>query len=255
MSCAGHPSFAPRTWTDCAEGCRFRNAFVTTSLCSPSRASILTGDTLTPMVSGQPDPLSDDLPTFPRLLRDAGYETALIGKWHMGDQQGPRPGFDHWISFRGQGIYHDPILNVDGQTERPGGYMTDLLTKHAVEWLSRERTAPFCLYLSHKAAHAPFEPATRHLGLYRDVAVPTPPTFREPRDGKPGWLQAMGKGLSATAPIRVTVRNYCRTLMQWTTASAACLGAGAAGRWTTRGGLRGRQRVSWASMEAWATSG
>ncbi len=108
--------------------------------------------------------------------------------------------------------------------------MTDLLTKHAVEWLSRERTAPFCLYLSHKAAHAPFEPATRHLGLYRDVAVPTPPTFREPRDGQPGWLQAMGKGLSATAPDTSQRAQLLPHADAVDDSMAACLGAGAAGQ-------------------------
>ena len=151
------------------EGMHLRNAFVTTSLCSPSRASILTGqyahrhgvvDNTTPIPPGTV--------FFPDQLHRAGYATAYIGKWHMGEaaeSDRPRPGFDHWISFRGQGTYVDPTLNVNGRRTRVRGYTTDILVDSALAWLDRRPRGagakPFFLMLSHKATHAEFIPPPR----------------------------------------------------------------------------------------------
>ena len=159
------------------EGIHFSNAFVTTSLCSPSRATLLTGLPMRDhgVVDNNAD-LLESFDTFPQALQRAGYETALIGKWHMGGEDAsPRPGFSHWVSFPGQGFYYPvgrfgqpPLLNVDGEEIAQTGYITDELTDYALSWLTErdEAPEPYMLYLGHKAVHAFFEPAERHLGSY-----------------------------------------------------------------------------------------
>ncbi|MEJ2297180.1 MAG: sulfatase-like hydrolase/transferase, partial [Woeseiaceae bacterium] len=155
-----------------AEGVHFRNAFVTTSLCSPSRASILTGQYMhNHGVVDNNKPPTEGTIYFPQMLQAAGYETAFIGKWHMGEGASgekriddPQPGFDHWVSFRGQGNYA-PVrrdgsayqLNVNGKRVPRKAYITDELTDYALQWLrKRDGDQPFFLYLSHKAVHANF---------------------------------------------------------------------------------------------------
>ncbi|MEM6288703.1 MAG: sulfatase [Bacteroidota bacterium] len=179
-----------------AEGTHLENAFVTTSLCSPSRASILTGQYAhNHGVVDNTSPIPEGTRFFPQDLQAAGYETAYVGKWHMGEvDDAPQPGFDRWVSFRGQGPYFDPLLNIDGTQVPHEGYTTDLLTDYAVAWLDgREGDRPFYLQLSHKAVHAEFSPAPRHAGAYADVSIPYPATFyRTERNtlGKPHWVRA-----------------------------------------------------------------
>src|SRR5215831_9597170 len=167
------------------EGALFRNAFVTTPLCSPSRASFLTG--LYAHAHGIRDNRARDaeshkLVTFPRMLHDAGYETGFVGKFHMGNDDSPRPGFDYWVSFKGQGTYHNPDLNENGKLVPTQGYTTDILSQRAVNFIERRHTRPFFLWLSHKAVHpelvqrddgsiddpngGKFIPAERHKQLY-----------------------------------------------------------------------------------------
>lgn len=180
-----------------AEGAHVRNAFVTTSLCSPSRASILTGQYAHRHgVVDNTSPIPPGTTFFPEHLQRAGWRTAFIGKWHMGeDADDPRPGFDHWVSFRGQGVYVDPVLNVDGERRQVKGYTTDILTDFALEWLGRQSTngrqQPFLLILSHKAVHAEFVPAERHAGRYRDAPIPYPATMANTESNyreKPRWV-------------------------------------------------------------------
>ncbi|MCH8333558.1 sulfatase-like hydrolase/transferase, partial [Candidatus Sumerlaeota bacterium] len=176
-------------------GILFENAFVTTSLCSPSRASILTGQYAHKhQVLNNSTPLQPGTPTFPAELQKAGYETAFIGKWHMGgSSDAPRPGFDHWVSFRGQGVYTDPVFNINGERENREGYITDLLTDYAEEFIRRPRDKPFLLYLSHKAVHSPFTPAERHLDAYKDRDYPRPASMTDTEEnylGKPDWVRA-----------------------------------------------------------------
>lgn len=182
------------------EGAHLRNAFVSTSLCSPSRASILTGQYMHHhrVVDNQrPEP--PGIRFFPEHLRAAGYQTAFFGKWHMGhDSDAPRPGFDHWAGFRGQGDYTDPTLNVNGQRRTFPGYSTDVLTDLALEWLGKKRDKPFLLYLSFKAPHFPFEPAPRHKGRYDKFPVPYPPTMANTEENyatQPRWVRERRYGI------------------------------------------------------------
>jgi N-acetylglucosamine-6-sulfatase len=183
-------------------GAHVLNAFVTTSLCSPSRASILTGQYAHRHgVVDNTSPVPPGTVFFPQRLRKAGYRTAYIGKWHMGETEAddtPRPGFDHWISFPGQGVYQDPVLNVNGARGRAKGYTTDVLTDSALAWLKRRDSArPFFLYLSHKATHAEFIPPKRYQGRYAGAKIPYPPTMANTEGnyrGKPRWVREQRYG-------------------------------------------------------------
>jgi N-acetylglucosamine-6-sulfatase len=213
------------------EGAWFQNAFVTTSLCSPSRASILTGSyshVHTIVDNEAPEP--PGLIYFPQYLQKAGYQTSFFGKWHMGNEDdSPRPGFDHWESFKGQGVYYNPSLNIDGKrvAYTDSTYITDLLTDHALSWLkNRDKSKPFFLYLSHKAVHAPFEPARRHEGMYKNPGYPLPPTFYQTLNddykklGWPEWVKQQRYSWHGVdymyhthISIDELVRAYCETLM------------------------------------------
>ena len=181
-----------------AGGAHVRNAFVTTSLCSPSRASILTGRYAhRHQIVDNTSPIPEGTVFFPQQLQEAGYRTAYVGKWHMGEVDDlPQPGFDHWVSFRGQGVYYDPTLNINGERQTFEGYTSDVLTDQALAWLDQQRREspdqPFFLYLAHKAVHAEFEPAERHRGSYADEMIPAPPTMaltEANARGKPRWVQ------------------------------------------------------------------
>lgn len=213
------------------EGAWFKNAFVTTSLCSPSRASILTGaysHVHTIVDNNAPEP--PNLTYFPQYLQKAGYQTAFFGKWHMGnDDDFPRPGFNHWESFKGQGVYYNPTLNIDGKrvTYSDSTYITDLLTEHALGWLkNRDKSKPFFLYLSHKAVHAPMQPAKRHLGLYKNLKYPLPSTYYQTQTdeykklGWPEWVKQQRYSWHGVDYIYHThqnieelVQSYCETLL------------------------------------------
>ena len=193
LGCMGHPfQKTPNIDRIAHEGALFRNYFCTTPLCSPSRASYLTGRYVHAHgVRGNTDnaELSHQLVTWPRLLHDAGYETGYVGKWHMGNDDSPRPGFDSWVSFRGQGVYENPPMNIDGKRVENQGYMTDLLNQHAVDFLKRPHSKPFALYLAHKAVHGPFTPAERHKNLYSTEPIPRRPNVKDTLEGKPAILQ------------------------------------------------------------------
>ncbi len=178
-------------------GLQFTHAFVTTSLCSPSRASFLTGRYMhNHKVIDNSSLMNKSIPTFPRRLQQAEYRTAFIGKWHMGgSSDAARPGFDHWVSFRGQGTYQPEghKLNVNGKAVPRTKYMTDELTDYATQWLSQQSSErPFMLYLSHKGVHGLYDPAPRHQNTYQHARHEPPSTMDntpQNRTGKPMWVQ------------------------------------------------------------------
>ena len=110
---------------------------------------------------------------FPQYLQKAGYQTAFLGKWHMGGETDePRPGFDRWVSFRAQGVNYNPLLNIDGKhvQYKDSTYITDLLTDLSLDWLKkRDKNKPFFMYLSHKAVHEKEAPARRDVNKYKDI--------------------------------------------------------------------------------------
>lgn len=181
------------------EGAHFQNAFVTTALCSPSRASILTGQyahTHTVVDNEAPQPSSTV--NFAQYLQKSGYQTGFFGKWHMGgDAPDPRPGFDKWVSFRGQGVYNDPTLNIDGKnTSFKGAYISDLLTDLSIGWLKTiKKDKPFFMYLSHKAVHSEFYPSSRDKGRYRNIKIQYPVSmFMTQTDSSKKFTQGIWAG-------------------------------------------------------------
>jgi N-acetylglucosamine-6-sulfatase len=238
MGFMGHPFLeTPNMDRMANEGIYFKQAIVTTSLCSPSRASILSGmyahnhgvvDNYNPVDSG--------LKFFPEYLQESGYNTAFVGKWHMGGESDePRKGFDHWLSFKGQGTYwadgHGTSrvvpqtnmdgYNINGKRVPQQGYITDELTDYALDWLKgNSGEKPFMLYLSHKAVHSDFVAADRHNGRYKDKYVIDPVSLENQKD-KPMWLinqrnSRHGADFAYNLPdfdLNKYYQRYCETLL------------------------------------------
>ena len=195
------------------EGAMCLNAFHTTPLCSPNRASILTGQYASRhgiIDNVARDAASHRLPNYHLELQRLGYETAHVGKWHMGNDGGPRPGYDRWVSFDGHGSLFDPELNVDGARRATTGYVTDLLNDEALAFVERPRAAPWSLFFAHKAVHPDayqaadgtldlsrlgggYKPAERHRDLYTGCRFPLRPNALPPEEvvrAKPAWAEA-----------------------------------------------------------------
>ena len=241
MGFMGHPFLeTPHLDRMANEGVHFENAFVTTSLCSPSRASIITG--LYAHNHGVVDnyhAVDSTLRFFPEYLQQSGYETAFIGKWHMGDLDDPQRGFDHWVAFRGQGTYYADGhgtsrvvpqtrydgFNINGQNRVPQkGYITDELTDYALEWLDqRDSAKPFFLYISHKAVHSDFVARDGERGKYRDEPWTPPASYHYSEEnliGKPRWLQDQRNSRHGvdygynqdTFKVETYYKRYCEAL-------------------------------------------
>jgi arylsulfatase A-like enzyme len=163
-----------------SEGIRLDTCLCTNSICAPSRATILAGTyshvngvrTLCDRFDGRQE-------TFVTHLHDAGYQTAVIGKWHLGHGGQADPvGFDYWNVLPGQGLYHDPDFIEIGEPRKYAGYVTDLITDMSIDWLrARDRDRPFCLLCHHKAPHRRWNPDEKHMHLYADIDIPEPPTL------------------------------------------------------------------------------
>ena len=163
-------------------GMRFNNCFCTNSICTPSRATILTGTynhingvtTLSTHMDGR-------LLTYPKLMQQQGYQTAIVGKWHLGHGGIHDPtGFDYWNVLPGQGLYHNPVMIEMGEETVREGYVTDLITDFSLDWLrQRDQDKPFCMMVHHKAPHRNWEPDNKHAGMYEDEDIPEPVTFND----------------------------------------------------------------------------
>ena len=166
------------------EGVRFTNSFVANSLSGPSRACLLTGK------HSHKNGFTDNTKrfdgsqqTFPKLLQKAGYQTAIVGKWHLTSEP---TGFDYWNILIGQGDYYNPYFIENGEKKQIEGYATNITTDLAIDWLDqkRDKNKPFCLLLHHKAPHRTWMPDTCDLDLYADVEYPIPETFYDKYEGR-----------------------------------------------------------------------
>ncbi len=242
MGFAGHPFLeTPNLDRMAKDGAWFPNTFVTTSLCSPSRASIVTGQYAhNHNVVDNYNPLPKGLIFFPEYMQQSGYDTAFVGKWHMGGNiDHAQPGYNHWVSFKGQGTYWSDGrgtsrkvpqnsydgFNVNGKRVPQKGYITDELTDFALGWLqTRKENRPFFLTLSHKAVHADFVPADRHKGRYKNKKLTLPKTFANSGINflnKPRWVRDQrnsrhGVDFAYNLPdfdLNAYYVRYCETLL------------------------------------------
>lgn len=177
MSCYGSKiNKTPNLDRIAKEGVRFDNAFCTNSICAPCRAVILTGKHS--HMNGLIDNgkrFDGSQQTFPKLLQKAGYQTAMVGKWHLKTDP---TGFDYWNVLPGQGNYYNPQMIEMGERKKYPGYVTDIITDHCINWLEkRDTTRPFCLMYQHKAPHRNWKPGPKYLTMYDDVKIPEPETL------------------------------------------------------------------------------
>jgi N-acetylglucosamine-6-sulfatase len=217
----GHPYLkTPHIDRIAREGAIFERAFHTTPICSPNRASILTGQYASRhgiIDNVARDAASHRLPNYHLELKRLGYETAHLGKWHMGNEGRPRPGYDFWVSFDGHGRLNDPKLNEQGQYVQHTGYITDIMNAMAVDFVSRKHDRPWALFFAHKAVHPDAEqaadgtfkmdgyrPAERHKNLYRGCIFPKKPNMLAPAEivkSKPVWEEALRLRTSAQSRV------------------------------------------------------
>jgi arylsulfatase A-like enzyme len=209
----GHPYMkTPHIDRIAREGALFERAFHTTPICSPNRASILTGQYASRhgiIDNVARDAASHRLPNYHLELQRLGYETAHIGKWHMGNDGKPRPGYDRWISFDGHGRLRNPKLNENGRYVQHEGHITDIMNAMAVDFVRRKHGKPWSLFFAHKAVHPDAEQAAdgtfkvdpdggyrvaeRHENLYRGAVFPKKPNMLSPAEvvrQKPAWVEA-----------------------------------------------------------------
>ena len=165
-------------------GMRFDRCLVPNSICGPSRACVLTGkySHANGFYNNTNSRFDGSQVTFPKLLQKAGYQTAIVGKWHLVTQP---TGFDYWHILPGQGVYYNPPMNKNGETVKHEGYTTDLITDFSLDWLkNRDKSKPFLLMCQHKAPHREWSPALRHLGHDKDRKYPEPDTLFDDYTGR-----------------------------------------------------------------------
>ncbi len=166
------------------EGMIFHNALVTNSICAPARAVILTGKySHQNSVLNNADVFDSEQRTFPKILRESGYQTAIVGKWHLKSEP---TGFDYWEVLPGQGHYYNPDFRTPGGLVRHEGYVTDIITDLSLDWLDnkRDKSKPFMLMYQHKAPHRNWMPAIRHLTMFDGMTMPEPPTLFDDYSGR-----------------------------------------------------------------------
>ncbi|MSR32842.1 MAG: DUF4976 domain-containing protein [Gemmataceae bacterium] len=189
LSCAGNTILkTPNLDRLAAEGVRFQNAFVTNALCAPSRATLLTGlySHANGVMDNKTRVITPGIPLLSERLQAAGYEVAFCGKSHIQGALRDRK-WDYYFGYREQGVYHNPLIaeGTDGKDIRYPGYMDDIVTDHAVAWLKKKRSKPFCLFLFFKAPHRSWQRAERHKDLFKNIEIPKPATWDDDRKLKP----------------------------------------------------------------------
>ncbi len=223
MSCAGNSILkTPNMDRLATEGIRFRNMFVTNSLCAPSRATLLTGmySHAHGVIDNKGRHLRAEQPILSDLLREGGYEVAFCGKSHVAGALRDRH-WDYYFGYKGQGNYLKPVIaeGVDGKDRLYPGYMDDVVTGKAVEFLRRTHERPFCLFLWFKAPHRSWMRARRHHDLFKHVAIPKPATYDDDLRGFPGkpraFVEATNK-IGEFTDVRTLdgfVKDYYATLV------------------------------------------
>ena len=187
VSAYGHPlklNSTPNIDRIAKDGVRFDRCLVPNSICGPSRACVMTGkySHINGFYDNTRSRFDGSQVTFPKLLQKAGYQTAVVGKWHLISEP---TGFDHWHILPGQGVYYNPPMVKDGQRVKHDGYTTDLITDFSIDWMkSRDKTKPFLLMCQHKAPHREWSPALRHLGHDKDRKYPEPDTLFDDYAGR-----------------------------------------------------------------------
>ena len=201
LSCYGSKiNTTPNLDRIAAGGMRFTNAFVTNSICTPSRATLMTGKYS--HINGVPvfNRFDGAQPTVAKYLQAAGYHTGMIGKWHLGSDP---TGFDYWSILPGQGRYHDPEFIEMGKRKTVKGYVSDIIADQSIEFLEkRPKDKPFLLFSNPKAPHRPWEPDAKHAHMYDDVQIPEPTTFNDDYAGRSSAAaeatMRIGRDLNAT---------------------------------------------------------
>ena len=170
------------------EGMIFRNSFCTNSLCAPSRATLITGKySHKNGQRGNRDRFDGSQPTLPKMLQEAGYRTAIVGKWHLRSEP---TGFDYWNVLPGQGRYRNPILIENGEERNHEGYVSTIITDLAMDWIrDRDPSSPFLLFLHHKAPHGQWIPDAKHEALFEDEDIPRPESFDDDYAGRAGPIR------------------------------------------------------------------
>lgn len=208
------------------EGMRFNNMFCTNSICGPSRASILTGKYS--HVNGffkneGGGDFDGSQQTFPKLLQKAGYQTAVIGKWHLGTSP---TGFDHYevlYNHGGQGSYYNPVFEVTGgkKIRRKGEFSTTVIKEEAIKWLKegRDKDKPFMLMYQFKAPHRPWEPGPGYEDYLADVTIPHPETFNDDYSTRPAakdaWMRIDGHMNRHDVKIKAPKHLKGKELRKW----------------------------------------
>ncbi|MGH8617649.1 MAG: sulfatase-like hydrolase/transferase [Burkholderiales bacterium] len=207
----GHPYMkTPHIDRIAHEGALFERVFHTTPICSPNRASIVTGQYASRhgiIDNVAREAASHRLPNYNLALQKLGYETAHIGKWHMGNSGAPRPGYDFWVAYDGHGRLNDPKLNENGTYVQHQGYVTDIMNRMATDFINRPHDKPWSLMFAHKAVHPDAEQAAdgtakmegyrvaaRHQNLYKDAIFPKTPNMLPAAEiikQKPAWAESL----------------------------------------------------------------
>lgn len=228
LSVTGHPFFeSPSIDRIANEGVNFSNSFITTPVCIPSRSTLLTGlYTFQHQVYNNLYELDESLESIGVALQENNYHTGLIGKWHVNRNALPKPGYDKWVSFEFQGEYLDPVFNVDGDTVQIDGYMTDILSDFALDFIreSASMADPFFLLLSHKAVHSPYIPNEDNVGMFSGEQIDLPETWHEDLTQKPEFVACRDiTQVYDDERLRTRITDYLETLVSIETSTDSIL--------------------------------